>query len=434
MQRLSGGLLAIVWFLAVLYLVTGSTFVKAGCTGVLAAFLFCTAPQASVHIRFIFAAGVIAALWSVVGAGDWGPVRRGLEAGIVVGAFFPTLVLLRAAADQSPLISTTRERLNALDERQQEGWMQALSHVLGSFLMVGAYLIARSALPERLSEERRARLAQSGVIGMCLAACWSPFFLAPAVASQLVPSVQAWQLVALGAPLAVIGWILSKLLLHRGSSMTAGLRNVARFALPSAVLVAVVIAVSFAFGLKSMESIVLVVPLVCLGYLATRGAGATGRALARVPPALGRLADEIIVFVTSLTIGAVVAGTGAGKGLSLLLAGIAGIPVLLIAAEVALLAGLGYIGVHPMVTATLMLPVLAEAHSRSVANVVAAYIVVFGWLLSSMLSIWQIPVAAAATTFELPVGRLSLGRNLRFVLLFGACGCLALAAVNYAMQ
>jgi len=308
-----------------------------------------------------------------------------------------------------------------------------VSHLLGSFLMIGAYLVARSALPERLSEERRVRLAQSAVVGVSTSGCWSPFYLAPAVASQLVPAVQAWQLVALGALLGAIGWGLSKLLFHRGTSMSSSIRNVAAFAVPSLALVAVVIAVSLAAGLKSLEAIVLVVPPICIAYLATRGRAATRRALSRVPAALGRLADEIIVFTTSLTIGAVVASSDAGKGLSLLLAGIVGVPFLLIAAETAMIAGLGFLGVHPMITVTLMIPVLAEAHRQGLADVVVAYIVVFGWVLSSMIAIWQIPVAAAATTFEVPVSRLSMGRNLRFVLLFGICGCLALAALNRAL-
>jgi hypothetical protein len=46
-----------------------------------------------------------------------------------------------------------------------------------------------------------------------------------------------------------------------------------------------------------------------------------------------------------------------------------------------------------------------------------------------MVAIWILPVASAATNFNVPV-RLALGRNLRFMLLFGVCGCIALAALN----
>jgi hypothetical protein len=108
-------------------------------------------------------------------------------------------------------------------------------------------------------------------------------------------------------------------------------------------------------------------------------------------------------------------------------------PVLLIAAEVALIAGLGFAGLHPMITVTLLLPLLAEVH-RQFADLVVAYIVVFAWALSSLSAIWTLPVASAATNFDVPVGRLAFGRNLRFALVFGVCGCLALAALNHVLM
>ena len=74
-----------------------------------------------------------------------------------------------------------------------------------------------------------------------------------------------------------------------------------------------------------------------------------------------------------------------------------------------------------------------ELPPDELAHLVLAYVVVFGWMLSSMLAIWTLPVASAATTFGVPVRRLALGRNVPFVLAFGACGCLALAALNRAI-
>ena len=94
-----------------------------------------------------------------------------------------------------------------------------------------------------------------------------------------------------------------------------------------------------------------------------------------------------------------------------------------------LIVAAGYAGVHPMISVTLMLPLLAQAH-RHFADLVVAYIVVFSWALSSLIAIWTLPVASAATNFDVPVQRLAFGRNLRFVLVFGLCGCLVLAAVN----
>ena len=112
--------------------------------------------------------------------------------------------------------------------------------------------------------------------------------------------------------------------------------------------------------------------------------------------------------------------------------GFAGVPLLLITSEVALIAGLGFAGVHPMITATLLLPLLVEAH-RQIATLVVAFIVVFAWGLSSLAAIWTLPVASAATSFGVPVRRLAVGRNARFALVFGITGCFVLAMVNRAL-
>lgn len=186
------------WLLVVLYLLFRLPLLRTAAVSCLAAFLLCAVPRASLHIRVLFAAGVAAAGWSILAVQDWAPVLRGLESGIIIGAFFPTILLLRATADQSPLLGRARARIDGWSDTQREFWVQAVSHLLGSFLMIGGYVIARSALPPELPEPKRVRLAESAALGMGLGALWSPFFLASAIASQLVPAVRAWQLVALG--------------------------------------------------------------------------------------------------------------------------------------------------------------------------------------------------------------------------------------------
>lgn len=398
----------------------------------LAGFLACAIPRASLHIRLLSAVTAVIAGWSILDAGDWTPVRRGLESGIIFGAFIPTIMLLRATADESPLLAGTRARLDSWSDGQRELWVQAVSHLLGAFLMIGGYVIARSALPPELPEARRIRLAESATLGLGLVGCWSPFFVASAISSQLVPSVPAWQLVALGLAMAALGWLISGVFFFRdvnGAAMAVVLRACAAFALPSAVLVALVIALSLATGLRNLEAVILLVPVLCVGYLAALGWPALRRALGHMPASLSRVSDEVVVITVAMCLGAVVAGSGIGKGLALLLAGFAAVPTLLIFAEVALIAGAGFAGVHPMISATLLLPVLAEAH-RQFADLVVAYVVVFAWALSSLVAIWTLPVASAATNFAVPVRRLALGRNLHFVVVFGICGCLALAALN----
>lgn len=432
LQRLSGALLLAIWLLVVLHILTSAAFLRSLATACLALFMLCAVPRASMHIRLLFMVTVAGATWSILAHANADAVLRGLEAGLVIGAFMPTIMLLRATANASPMLDVARQRIERWSGPQREVWVQAVSHLLGSFLMVGGYAIARSALPERIDAATREQLAQGAVRGLGLAVCWSPFFLAGAIASQIVHGVSAWQLIALGLVFASLGWTLSYFLFFRAlgwGEIAVPARSVAGFAVPSAALAALVILMCLVTGLKSLEAIVLALPVVCLAYLAGRGWKATREAVAPLRSALFHASDEVLIFTMAMCLGAVAAASGAGKLLSPLLAGLAGTPLLLIAAEVALIAGAGIAGVHPIITATLMLPVLAEPN-RMLAALVVAYMVVFGWTLSSLLAIWTLPVASAATCFEVPVGRLARGRNVRFVIWFGACGCLLLAGLN----
>jgi hypothetical protein len=55
---------------------------------------------------------------------------------------------------------------------------------------------------------------------------------------------------------------------------------------------------------------------------------------------------------------------------------------------------------------------------------------VFAWGLSASSSIWTLPFATAAATFEVPVTKLWHGQALRYTLLLGLAGVAYLLALN----
>lgn len=398
----------------------------------LLAFIVLAIPRASRHIQYLCAAVFALGGWLLWRDGDWAALRRGLDAGLVFGAFVPTIMLLRATADASPLLDSTRERLSAWSEGQRCVWVQAATHLLGAIVMIGAYVAARAALSGNPSPAERARVAESAVRGLGLSVCWSPFFVSSAVASQLVPQVRAWELVAVGLGYAALGMLLSLALFYRDTTWSARLAAVrasCRLAVPAGCLVALVLAVSAATGLRGLHVIVLVIPLVCLSYLKFLGVAPLRRAVARMPANLGRLADELIIIPVALAFGALVAGAGVDSSLQALIAQLAETPFLVLPVEVLAIAIGGYVGVHPMITATTLIPLMAEANA-SLAPVTVAYAVVFGWALSSMAAIWTMPVSSAATMFGVPILRFALGRNLAFAAGFGLCGMLLLPVID----
>ena len=422
----------VVWLLVVLQLLLPAPALRTAAEGGLLAFILLAIPRASRHIQCLCAVVFALGGWLLWRDGDWSALRRGLDAGLVFGAFIPTIMLLRATADASPLLDSTRARLSAWDEGQRCAWAQATTHLLGTIVMIGAYVAARAALSGNPSPAERARVAESAVRGLGLSVCWSPFFVSSAVASQLVPQVQAWELVAVGLGYAALGMVLSLALFYRDTTWTARLAAVrasARLAVPAGCLVALVLVASAATGLQGLHVIVLVIPLVCLSYLGFLGLAPLRRTVAHMPANLGRLADELIIIPVALAFGALLAGAGVGPSVQALIAPFAETPFLLLSVEVLAIAIGGYFGIHPMITATALIPLMAKANA-TLAPVTVAYAVVFGWALSSMVAVWTMPVSSAATLFDVPVLRLTLGRNLAFAAGFGLCGMLLLPVID----
>ena len=65
-----------------------------------------------------------------------------------------------------------------------------------------------------------------------------------------------------------------------------------------------------------------------------------------------------------------------------------------------------------------------------IAEVVLAQTVVLSWALSSTVAAWTLPVVVTSSVFEVPVGRLAFGPNLRFIAVYGTVAVALLGAFN----
>jgi hypothetical protein len=80
-------------------------------------------------------------------------------------------------------------------------------------------------------------------------------------------------------------------------------------------------------------------------------------------------------------------------------------------------------GLHPIVAATVLFALLGPV-APELPDLVEIQVVLFGWMAGAMISYASLSIVAASSLFELPVGRLVLGVNLRYLL------ALALAAAG----
>ena len=266
---------------------------------------------------------------------------------------------------------------------------------------------------------------------MATSVMWSPFFVAMAFCSQLVPAAPLAQVMLTGAGLATIGLALSVRLFTPGLSWREGLdamRPLAALSGPLALMFAAVLSLN-ALGLPGLHAVSLALPAVCGAYLATRGREATRRALQATVSHFSRLSDEMLIVVGATLLGSCIAALPAVQELAHgMRPGV--VPgSLLLGLLVGGLYGLGQLGVHPMIGAGLVLPVLATgpfgAHPVTLVSAT-----VFAWGLSSASSIWTLPFATASAAFGVPIGRLWNAQVMRFALLLGLLGVVYLGALN----
>jgi hypothetical protein len=428
----AGWLFIAIWLTTLVHLLAGRN--TPGLTGaVLLGILMAMAlPRASRHIQILFTLIALATTAVILKSGNPETIVSSLASAAVIAAFLPTLIVIRVAVESSPTIPRIRERVSDMDRSERMAWMTSGAHMLGSILTLGYVSVQRPMLPRELEPDEALRLAECGTRGLGLAVVWSPFFVATAVASQLVPGVPAWQMIAIGLGLAIIGGWVAHVMFNRqlgATGLMQALRRLWPTVPPTLILVGSVAICSSMTGWSGLQSVVLMVPLLCIGFLLWQAPRRIGEALRRIVEGSGRMGDELLIMTGSMVFAGSIAGAQLPDEFRQILMGLVEWPGALIFAEVATIVVLGAIGVHPMITASMLIPatMLLEA---PIAAPILAHIVVLAWSLNSTTSAWTLPVVVTSTVFGIPLRALVLGRNIAFIIVFGPLACAALALLN----
>ena len=118
---------------------------------------------------FLCAPLAVLAICLAVSFDQWAGVVRGFENAAVFMAFFGSIVLLRAVADQRPEISKARSLFNGLRAEETNGAFLVGAHLIGSVLVVGVMAILAPILKDDADDITRRRAAEVSQRGMCLA-------------------------------------------------------------------------------------------------------------------------------------------------------------------------------------------------------------------------------------------------------------------------
>jgi len=363
---------------------------------------------------------------------QWAGVFRGFENAAVFMAFFGSIVLLRALADQRPEITRARTLFTGLRPQETNGAFLVGAHLIGSVLVVGVLAILAPILNDDADDDARRRAAEVSQRGMCLAPLWSPFWVAAAFAAQQIPDVPAWEIMSLGLVMAAIGLIVAHMMYAREVGLADLWRAVKGFApiVPSVAVCALMIAgLSSVAGLSTLKALIATIPvLAALSLLAARRtqiraiASETWRGSSRV-------CDEIVVVTTALTLGrvleAAVKDFGVGEFVgSLALPGWAVIACVIFTITIASLAG-----IHQLVSIIVVLVIFMPLDT-GLSDVIMMEAALVGWGFASMVGVTAVSTATASAMFRVPRVQLIFGPNLKFVAVFGMLSVGLLTAAN----
>ncbi len=374
----------------------------------------------------------LASLGLCLAYGVWPAIITGLHRALIFLAFMPTVMLIRATADRRPEITATRALFASLDPAERGGGLLFGCHVIGSVLSVGVFALLAPIVGPDAPEAERKQVVGVALRGMCLAAMWSPFFVSVGLVSEHLPAVPLWQIMPLGLGLAAIGLTLSYLMFDSAGG-TAALARAMRSLVPVvpgvAVAAAVVASLAGMTDLTTLQALAVGMPPLCALALLAVGRGITASAWRATFDGLGNVGGEIAILTFSVVLGAVFEAALGPSGLVPGLAGIEPSAPLIIAATIGIMCVAGLLGVHPIVSATMLLVLLARL-PHDVTDLALMLAVLVGWALAAMVSVSGISVVISSALFRIPPERLIRGQNIVFVAIFGTLSVLLIALAN----
>lgn len=381
--------------------------------------------------------GAMAAVALVIAAwtGDWAALPRAGTSAANFAAFFGTLALMRATADLRPEIARARRLVAQLREEERIGALTVGAHFLGAVLSISVMAIFAPIIGRDSSFELRRAAAEACQRGMCLACLWSPFWIAMAFAYQHLPGVKLWQIMAVGLTLAMVGLVLAQALYSRGvgiGGLWRALKGFAPVLPPLAVAAAVVLALTAVTPLSTLQSLVLGIPVLCIGGLLMQGVDRLFAALRQMHHGVTGVAGEMVLLSVALALGRVLEGLLSGGGVAETIAHHAppaAVVILLVAGGITVLA---LAGVHQIVGATVLLAIFGKL-PLGVSDLALMEAMLIGWAFASMCGLSAVSVAAAGSMFGVPLERVAYGANLRFLAIYGVLSIALLAALNAVM-
>lgn len=426
-------LIAVLWPLVIVSLAFPSETLKTVMSALLAVYVALSLVWARWQVKVLCGALGLLSFGLAATFAAWDGFLGGLGRALIIAAFMPAIVLLRATAEQRREITAARRVFAGLDDRARDRSVLVGAHLIGSVLIIGIFALLAPILGRGGDEAARRRTIGVALRGICTAVLWSPFFVGMGLANEYLPGVELAAIMPMGLGFAALALIISHLMFDRAGGVLGLLRAIGGFVpvLPAvAVAAGIVIALTAFTALTTLQALVVGMPALCIAVLASMGREPAASAFRASREGLGNVGNEIAIVALAMMLGSVVESAIGQGAASQWLAGIDLAPPAWIALAVFAVTAGGLVGLHPIVTVTVMLA-LFRTLPTGLADVVLMQTALFGWSFGTMVSVSAISIATASAMFDVPPERLVRGENLLFVVVFGTLSVFILSVVNY---
>ncbi|MFO1115881.1 MAG: hypothetical protein U1E28_09375 [Beijerinckiaceae bacterium] len=383
------------------------------------------------------------------------PVVDGMVKACFYPAFLAALGSLRDAAASSAMIDRGGRYLVNQPPGRRYLALTLGGHIFGILLNMGGLALIASMLKQVNTLEsaggdarrlaiREQRITLAVLRGFSTMPMWSPLSITMALLFSLTPQAHWGEYVPYGLGLTIIylglGWLFDTLQFPRATTkMTIsdpyGWVSIVVMLAQVGVMTAIALTLEKKTGIGFITHLLVVVPLFALGWLVVQNASlgfvrafaAASRQIAQ-RSALGfpTYANEVALFATSGFLGAMLSLLVPPETLPKFLASLHLSVDALTVVIVLVVGALGFVGVNPMITLTLILGSLASSPIEGLSPLKLVITAAGAWTLSLGLSPLNGSMVLLANVMGVPSETIALKWNGVFAVLTLAAFCVAI--------
>jgi len=421
----------------------GAVIFVHGASAAVLLFVIVATPLVPWSRRAFVLIGLALFIAALVTRSDWLQIiEAGLQSAAFIAAFFTASACLRNASATSPSIAESGRYLAHQPPGRRYAALTVGGHLFGIILLYGAIALLggmaeRSARRESNEEVRRIRLRRMLLAiqrGFVSTLCWSPLTFSMAISTTLVPGASwadafGFGLIG-GVILAGTGWALDSIFKPRLSGPRPPVQRSGswRSLVPMLALLAILLSsvggLSVATGLRAVAVVLVVVPLLAAVWIALQNLGNTPlRKVAQravgYSEDLFNLRSEMVLLVMAGFIGTLgarlVLPLMAGSGLDLL-----AVPAWIILVAIVWTIPLtGLIGMNPILSVSLLAPLLPNAEAMGISPAAIIVAITSGWALSGASSPYTATTLLAGNIAGVSAWRVGVTWNALYALLSG---------------